>query len=509
MEAPPRTTEGTASVTQEREQTLEHLLVRERSARRQAEALLGHKTHALYQANEVLQRTLSNLEGTISERTRALARTLVDLRGLAYFDGLTGAANRRLYRERLTMALAEARHGNGLALLCIDLDDFKHVNDCYGHSAGDEILRRLANRLRDGLGCGDTIARLAGDQFGVLLTGTNSPEAVLGTAENLRSRVAEAIYPTDLGVPVIVRCSIGIAQYPEHGENADALTSAADTAMYQAKRSGKDCTIRYDALLGQVQRQQFELEQALWAAIADEQFDLYYQPKITLEGGTRRTVGFEALLRWQHPLRGLLEPAEFIPFAESRRLIVPLGEWVLNRACRDARALLDAGLEFGSISINVTARQVAYPGFIRQVEAALRQTELPGCRLQLEITESVLIDDTARALDLFDALQELGVRVCLDDFGTRHASFGYLRRFSFDVLKIDRSFIDSLPDDPINVAIIESILPIAEKLGMTTVVEGVETTAQLEFLSARGCHTFQGFLFARPMPLPEACAYLA
>lgn len=495
-------------MSQEREQRLKRQLEQERVARRQAETLLERKAHALYQANETLQRTLSDLEGMVSDRTRALARVLVDLRGLAYFDGLTGTANRRLFQERISLALANCRGGGQFALLYIDFDDFKHVNDCYGHAAGDAILRCLANRLRDAVDCGDTVARLAGDEFAVLLTDLGSLEEAARIAERIRERLAEPVSLAEPDVRLVVRCSIGVALHPCHGMTIDALTSAADTAMYAAKQFGKDCVVRYHSTLGLEQRRQIELEHTLRAALTAEQFVLYYQPKVTLESERWRTVGFEALLRWQHPTRGLVEPAEFIHFAESRKLIVPLGEWVLDRACRDARALLDAGHDFGAVSVNVTARQVAHAGFVDDVDAALRRSALPACHLQLEITESVLIEDTARAVEFFDALRARGVRVCLDDFGTRHASFGYLREFNFDVLKIDQSFIQSLPHDPINVAIIESILPIAGKLGMTAVAEGVETQEQLDFLCARGCHTFQGFFFARPMPLLEAAAYL-
>lgn len=495
-------------MTQEREQRLERQLERERAARRQAEALLERKAHALYQANEALQRTLSDLEGTVSERTRALARVLVDLRGLAYFDSLTGTANRRLFHERLALALADGRHGGQFALLHINFDDFKSVNDCYGHAAGDAILRCLANRLRDAIDCDDTVARLAGDEFSVLLTHLESTDDTLRIAEQIRTQLGEPVSLTEAGVQVVLRCSIGIAVYPDHGQTADALTSAADTALYTAKQFGKDCVVRYHTTLGLEHRRRIELERTLRAALAAEQFVLYYQPKVTLESGHPRTIGFEALLRWQHPTRGLVEPAEFIHFAESRKLILPIGEWVLDRACRDARFLLDEGLDFGAVSVNVTARQVAHAGFVHDVDAALKRHAIPARCLQLEITESVLIEDTLRALEFFEALRARGVRVCLDDFGTRHASFGYLREFSFDVLKIDQSFIHSLPHDPINVTIIESILPIAGKLGMTAVAEGVETQEQLDFLRARGCHTFQGYFFARPMPLCEAQAYL-
>jgi diguanylate cyclase (GGDEF)-like protein len=474
-------------------------LQRERAARKEAEALLEAKADELYQANEALHRSLVDLEETVAQRTRALARALVELRTLAYFDSLTGAANRRLYLERLPLALNEAGANQRIALLYIDVDDFKHVNDSYGHAAGDDVLRILANRLRDCVKGGDTVARLAGDEFGVLLSSLATGLDALEVASRLLHRLSEPIALADSAVEIVVRASIGVAVHPEDGSSVDALTSAADTAMYHAKQRGKDCIVRYNEDIGNEHRRLLELERALSAAVEQHQFELHYQPKVTLEDGTFLTSGFEALLRWRHPQRGLVPPRDFIHFAESRKLIIPIGEWVLRAACHQARRWLDCGYSFGAVSVNVAARQVGQASFIQTVDTALAEAGLPSHCLQLEVTESVLIDDTEKALTLFHALRERGVRVCIDDFGTRHASFGYLRDFTFDVLKIDQSFIRSLPDDIINVAIIESILPIATKLGMTAVAEGVETPAQLRLLLERGCRTFQGFLFARPM----------
>jgi diguanylate cyclase (GGDEF)-like protein/PAS domain S-box-containing protein len=427
----------------------------------------------------------------ITERRRAEQR----IAHMARHDALTDLPNRVLFRERLAEALAGVGRGAPLAVLYLDLDRFKGVNDTLGHPMGDELLKLVAARLRHSLRESDTVARVGGDEFAIIQTGIEEP---VDTAI-LARRVGEAVRaPYDLGGHVVVvDTSIGIALAPNDGIEPDGLLKAADMALYGAKADGRGTYRFFEPAMDMRMKARRELEVALRQALAAGQFDLHYQPQINVE--TRRITGCEALLRWMHPERGMIPPAEFIPVAEEIGLIVPLGEWVLRKACIDAASWPDDA----KVAVNLSPIQVSSQNLVPVVISALAAAGLPGQRLEIEITESVLMHNTSTTMATLHRLRELGVHISMDDFGTGYSSLSYLRKFPFDKIKIDRSFISGLPDDDEATAIVRAVAGLAANLDMTATAEGVETVEQLEAVRALGCAEMQGYLFSRPVPLAQ------
>jgi diguanylate cyclase (GGDEF)-like protein len=431
------------------------------------------------------------LHADVTEQREAEAR----IAHLARHDALTGLANRNVLRETLTRQLALVDRGQELAVLCLDLDRFKPVNDTFGHAAGDTLLRGVAERLRSCVRAGDLVARLGGDEFAVVQCGAPQP----GSSTALARRVIQALsQPFQLQQQQAhIGCSVGVAVAPYDGREAEDLLRAADLALYRAKDEGRGTVRYFEPEMDAEARTRRALEADLRQALERRQFVLVFQPQVDLASGL--VGGMEALLRWQHPERGLVSPAEFIPLAEDTGLIVPLGAWVLEQACRAALAW-PASVR---VAVNVSARQFRAGALLQQVALALEASGLPPARLEVEITESVMLHETEHTLDTLRQLRASGVRVALDDFGTGYSSLGYLRRFDFDRIKIDRSFVRDLETDAGSLGIVRAVAAIARSLGIATTVEGVETAGQLRAVRQEGCTEVQGYLFSRPVA-PEA-----
>jgi diguanylate cyclase (GGDEF)-like protein/PAS domain S-box-containing protein len=437
----------------------------------------------------------------ITERRRAEEH----IEYLAYHDELTGIPNRAHFQRSFDQAVAMSeRYGLDCALLLVDLDRFKYINDTIGHQAGDQLLKQMAARLRACLRDSDMIARLGGDEFVILMLDAANMEAVTAVADKLLEVASRPLYIEDQ--EFLVTASIGISTYPKDGKDLQTLLRNSDLAMYRAKEAGKNGYQYYAPEMNVHSRERMEIESALRGALDRGEFELRYQPKIRLS--TRQVAGMEALLRWRHPERGLLDPGDFIAIAEETGLIVPIGDWVLEEACRQAQALREAGHRDLRVAVNLSARQLFDGEMARRVADILALTRLPAQNLELEITESMVMRDAGQAVSLLNALRSTGVRMAIDDFGTGYSSLAYLKRFPIDCVKIDRSFIRDLPDNGDDVAITRSIIAMAHNMKLEIVAEGVETVHQLEFLQAYGCDEIQGFLFSEPLPAEAFARFL-
>ena len=420
---------------------------------------------------------------------------------LAHYDALTGLPNRTLFQERLEQELKRVHRSEHIALLYIDIDEFKSVNDSLGHPIGDELLKAVASRLRGCIRETDLIARLGGDEFAIVQTGIENPADVA----DFVSRIYQAIRtPFDcLGHRLVTDASIGIAQAPQDASTFDQLLKNADLAMYGAKADGRRTYRFFEPGMDARAKGRLTLERDLRQALDDGGFEVYYQPVVNL--GSDQVAGCEALLRWRHPERGMVSPAEFIPVAEDTGLIGQLGEWVLTTACAEA-ATWPHNLK---IAVNVSPVQFRSPAFCLKVAGALSASGLPAHRLELEITEAVLIRDDETALSVLNQLRALGVRIALDDFGTGYSSLSYLQRFPFDKIKIDRCFVSDIADVDGSSTIVRAVVNIATSRNMITTAEGVETEQQKELLRELGCTEMQGYLFSRPQPVAEIRALLS
>jgi diguanylate cyclase (GGDEF)-like protein/PAS domain S-box-containing protein len=437
-----------------------------------------------------------NYIGVFADIT-AIKEAQEKLEHTAHHDALTGLPNRILFRDRLEQGMAAVRRsGKGLALLFIDLDRFKLVNDTLGHDAGDLMLQEVTRRLVGCLREEDTVARMGGDEFVVILNGIAQPEDAALLASRLLVVVGHPL--TLAGHEVVPGLSIGISLYPQNGEEVDILLKNADAAMYRAKEKGRNCYQYYSNEMTEAGMDRLELESDLRQALEHGELMLHYQPQVDLAEG--KIIGVEALIRWQHPSRGIISPAVFIPLAEDIGLIGLIGEWVLNTACAAAKAWQAAGLPFLRIAVNVSGRQISNDNVVDMVAAALQRSGLAPQFLEVEVTESVVMKDAARAISTLNALKELGISLAIDDFGTGYSSLSYLKRFPINKLKIDKTFVDGLPNEPDDAAIALAIIAMAHSLRLTVIAEGVETEAQLAFLLARGCDEIQGYFFSKPLP---------
>jgi diguanylate cyclase (GGDEF)-like protein len=427
----------------------------------------------------------------ITERRRAEKQ----IAHMARHDALTDLPNRVLLRDQLAYALAELPRDKRLAVLYLDLDHFKGVNDTLGHQIGDELLKTVAARLRSCVREADTVARVGGDEFAIIQTGMDQPNE----AAMLARRICEAIRePCDLhGHFAIVDTSIGIALAPGDGTDPTELLKNADMALYRAKADGRGTYRFFEPGMDARMKSRRNLELALRMALANGEFELHYQPLVNLDD--RRITSCDALIRWHHPERGLIPPAEFIPIAEEIGLIVPLGEWVLRQACADAMRWPPEI----KVAVNLSPIQVMNQNLVAVVVGALAATGLPASRLEVEITESVLMQNSEATLATLHRLRELGVKISMDDFGTGYSSLSYLRSFPFDKIKIDRCFISGLATGDDSVAIVLAIAGLAKHLGIATTAEGVETRQQLQQVKALGCSEMQGFLFSPPLRIAE------
>jgi diguanylate cyclase (GGDEF)-like protein/PAS domain S-box-containing protein len=436
---------------------------------------------------------------------------------LANYDSLTGLPNRALFRDRLAGAMARARRsGRAMALMFLDLDRFKLVNDSLGHAVGDQLLRHVADTLGSCLRGADsvlqgsggpdafTVSRLGGDEFTVIAENLGSAEE----AALIARRILDALeVPFELqDTELHVSASIGISLFPDDETDLDGLIRHTDMAMYRSKGMGRGTYSFYSAELSAELASRLALENALRRALEQREFTLFYQPKASLATG--QITGVEALLRWHCPGRGMVSPDRFIGVLEDSSLILPVGAWTLRSACAQLAAWDQAGLPPLTLAVNLSARQFRQPFLARFVAEILAEAGIAPQRLELELTESLLLEDTEATRNVLAALAELGVRVAMDDFGTGHSSLSYLKRFSIDTLKIDRSFVSELPDDAEDAAIATAIIAMGHSLNMKVVAEGVETAAQAEFLQARGCDEVQGYLVSRPRPAAEVARWL-
>jgi diguanylate cyclase (GGDEF)-like protein len=445
---------------------------------------------------QIVNRPLANggwvaTQEDITERRRAEQQ----IAHLAHYDALTDLPNRALFREQLEQALERTRRGEQLAVLYIDIDEFKSVNDSLGHPAGDELLKAVASRLRSCIRETDTVARLGGDEFAIVQTGIKQPSDVM----ELVKRIYEAIRePYEcLGHQVATDASIGIALAPNDGTDLDQLLKSADLAMYGAKADGRRTYRFFEPQMDARVRARHTLELDIRQAIAKGAFELHYQPIVNL--GSNEIVGCEALLRWNHPVRGMISPAEFIPIAEETGLICQIGDWVLTTACAEATSWPPSI----KLAVNISPVQFRSRAFSLKVANALATTGLPANRLELEITEAVLIRDDETALTMLQHLRAIGVRIALDDFGTGYSSLSYLQRFPFDKIKIDRCFVNDIAEAEGSSSIVQAVINIARARNMTTTAEGVETERQREILHSFGCTEMQGYLFSRARPVAE------
>jgi diguanylate cyclase (GGDEF)-like protein/PAS domain S-box-containing protein len=456
-------------------------------------------SRASRQPDEVLlqsTRSIGSQIGQYMARKQAEERVL----HLAHYDGLTGLPNRTLFHQRVGHALARARRtGLRLAILFIDLDRFKNINDTLGHDAGDRVLNVISGRLRKCLREVDTIGRLGGDEFVVLLEDLPDLEQVAAVARKILAEIGEPIALTEQEVHI--SGSIGISTFPDDSEDMQGLMKNADISMYRAKEQGKDNYQFYSAMMNEHTLERLALENALRRAIERDEFLLHYQPKLNIGSGV--VCGMEALVRWQRPGKGLVPPAQFIPLAEETGLIVPIGKWVLRTACARNKAWQDAGLPPLRIAVNLSARQFAQETLVEDVAEVLRETGLDPALLELEITESMVMRNPEHAVALLDRLKAMGVHLSIDDFGTGYSSLSYLKRFPIDAVKIDRSFIQDLPADGDDAAITQAILAMAHSLRLEVIAEGVETAAQLRFLREHGCDEMQGYHFSKPLAEEE------
>jgi len=424
---------------------------------------------------------------------------------LAHHDALTGLPNRYSFIERIEALVPKAvDRGERFALVFIDLDHFKRVNDSLGHLVGDALLRTVARRITSNLRSTDLVARFGGDEFVVLLADDAPPEAVHEVAHKLLQVVGE---PVELeGRLISVTPSIGVSLFPEHGRTPDELIKHADTAMYDAKSRGRARFSVFAPAMAEAAYRALALEGQLAQALRDGEFVLHFQPQRSLADGA--LAGVEVLIRWRHPEQGLIEPDHFLPVAESRRLMVPIGHWVLEQALLQAARWAAAGLMQVPVAVNLSAEQCAEPDFAERIERALLETGLPPPMLELELTERTLMDEQPEVRAALHRLKRHGVRVAVDDFGTGYSSLGLLKDLPIDRLKIDRSFVKDLPHDGRAAAIASAIVQLGHGLGLEVLAEGVETDQQRDWLAGRGCNAMQGFLDARPMPAAEFEAWL-
>jgi diguanylate cyclase len=457
-----------------------------------------------WQNARALKHHIESLERAVTDRTRGLEAANRQLRHLASHDSLTGLPNRLLLDDRVAQAIAQAnRQGHEFALLVVDLDRFKLINDSLGHRAGDDLLREVAQRLKSAVRAVDTTARLGGDEFVILVDGpvTRAEAVAIGR------RAIDVMRPAMrlLGIDVHISPSIGIAFYPGDGATVDTLLARADAAMYTAKDRGRNNVRCYAEGMSTATQDRVRLESELHEALRSGQFELHYQPKV--DTATGRINSAEALIRWRHPQRGLVAPKDFIPVAEECGLLDTIGEWVLFEACRQAKAWQQEGLRPMRVAVNLAPSQFRLANLVEQIRKALEGAQLDAQYLEVELTESAVMSDAEESIIILESISRMGVLVSVDDFGTGYSSMSYLRRFPIDKLKIDRCFVTEMTRRPEDASIVRAIISLAHSLHLKVIAEGVETPEQLALLAELGCDQYQGFYFS-PALLPARFADL-
>jgi diguanylate cyclase (GGDEF)-like protein len=430
----------------------------------------------------------------------ALQRAKAELQNLALHDTLTKLPNRTLLEDRVEQAIASCkRTGSACAVLFADLGRFKTINDSLGHPAGDHLLRAAAERLRSVVRMEDTVSRVGGDEFVILLRSIAQSEDALAVARKVIDELSAPVRVQ--GHELRVAPSVGVSVYPFHGASAEALITNADAAMYHVKKTGRNAARLFAPEMSTCFPERLALESDLRDAVGRKELELHYQPKVDVHSG--KTTGMEALARWRHPRKGLLLPSEFIPLAEETGLIVSLGDWVLREACRQNKAWQNEGLAPLRVAVNISATQLQQKDLVENVSAVLQQSGLEPQWLELEITESVVMQNPAEAIGVLGRLKRMGIQISIDDFGTGYSSLSYLRRFPLNTLKIDASFIQEISSDNNDAAIVQAIVALAHSLRLQVVAEGVENEAQLRFVQASGSDQYQGFLRSEPLPALE------
>ena len=433
----------------------------------------------------------------LEKANEQLEEVNAQLQHVATHDSLTGLPNRLLLADRLNQAIAQAqRHQHLFAVFIVDLDRFKAINDSLGHLAGDAMLKEVARRLAAALRQADTLARMGGDEFVLILNEITRPEDIETIAAKVLAHITQPMKLSDLELHA--SASIGISIYPSDGGNPETLLQHADAAMYQAKKGGRNAYRLFTPEMNAFARERLELENGLRRALLHREFILHYQPKVDVRTGSIDSA--EALIRWQHPTRGLIAPMDFIPLAEETGLIIPIGEWVLNEACRQAQSWRASGLRPLRVAVNLSAQQFRQKKLVDIVSAALRTAGLEPRYLELELTESTVMHDAEQSIEILRELSALGVRISVDDFGTGYSSLSYLRRLPLDKLKIDRTFIRELATSRDDAAIVRAIVSLAHNLRIKVIAEGVETPDQLVYLREAGCDQYQGYHYSAPVP---------
>lgn len=457
---------------------------------------IGALSNAFNSMLERIQHRETALESEIAERKRIENK----LDRLAHFDNVTELNNRHFFNERLHAVVARSeKFKERTALMFIDLDNFKTVNDTLGHDTGDQLLRLVAKKLADTLRFGDVICRIGGDEFAIILENVGHTGVASTIAEKCMASLAMPISIS--GNEIYVSASIGISVYPDDASDMHELLKYADTAMYYAKNGGKNAfRVFLPTMRGEAQKR-FSMDSNLRRALERNEFRLYYQPQIDL--ATDRVIGVEALVRWVHSDLGMISPTEFIPIAEETGLIVPIGEWVLREACRQMKQWHDEGMEHLRIAVNLSGRQLKEDNFVEAVLKIVEQTGIKPGLVELELTESMLMDAESTVLDKLYALRSAGIELAIDDFGTGYSSMSYLKTFPINCLKIDKSFVRDLPQNREDAAITKAIIAMAKALKMQVIAEGIETVEQGEFLRQNGCHMSQGYYYSKPLPADE------
>jgi diguanylate cyclase (GGDEF)-like protein len=432
----------------------------------------------------------------VSEDLTKLKETQLEMERLTFYDSLTGLENRRLFRDRLEQSLqGSGRLNHSIALLYLDLDQFKRINDTLGHDAGDQLLKTIAKRLRSIVKSGDTVARLGGDEFALLLTHIKGSSDTGAIARRILEALNEPIQLANQDV--IVTTSIGITLSPDDTTDPNMLMKNADLAMYRAKELGRNNYQFYTEGMNVEALGRLFLENELRNAIEKRQFILYFQP--ILDFKCKKMKGVEVLVRWNHPERGLISPEQFIPVAEETGLIVPLGKWIIEESCRQGVALQQCADTPLLVSVNLSTRQFNDPNLANIIEQALKNSELPPLLLELEITESMLMDKLDEAIDILNHLKSFGVSIAIDDFGTGYSSLSYLKRLPINKVKVDKSFVCDIPDNRNDMEITAAVIAMAHKLNLKVTAEGIESVEQLNFLEANHCDFGQGFYYSRPI----------
>ncbi len=472
-------------------------------------------THYFYETRIVPYTTDSVLvmQRDVSEKKRADAK----VRRLAFYDTLTGLPNRQAFLIQVSEAIREAKADDSrISILYFDLDNFKRINDSLGHSTGDALLRGIARRLEQCVRRDDAVARfgksnsqmqvarLGGDEFTVLLRDLNSPEEAEAVAERILTELREPLHYQ--GQQFVITPSVGIASYPEDGEDIDTLVKNADMAMYGAKAQGRNCISMFSGTMSVRSLERLELEDSLRKAIANGDLELNYQPKLCIQ--TRQVTGVEALVRWTHPDRGPVSPAKFIPIAEDAGLIVDLSHWVLEAACQQLDAWTGTPIEAIHVAVNLSGKQFREEAVDRQIIDAIKQHGFDRSRLELELTESTLMTDVEATVETLARLKDAGLKIAVDDFGTGYSSLSYLKKFPIDALKIDRAFVQEIDAGGNDRSICAAIIALAQSMGLKVIAEGVETSDQLQHLKFLGCDEIQGYFFAKPMPADKVTEFL-